>query len=699
MSVSLAPAYPSAGYFPAEITTVLKQRRLQQQEIAESCMAERAEGKPAPCSQVLNISLFFDGTNNHGDSDDKASPACSSNVRRLFHATIGDAKTVASGYFKHYMQGVGTEFKKIGENGPSSSGLSFATGGERRILWGLTRLIDSLQLAVGLDEYKDKDALGVIQKMEFTYEEAENGLKVKKPTSLSDRQAAMKEGMAEVLKKLAQPDFKPQVLKIKLCVYGFSRGAAEARAFLWRLNEQMPDETFFGIPLEVKFLGIFDTVASVGLTELAPGAKGHLDWGGDMALPDKTWLQHCEHMVSAHEQRLCFPLDSVGNSASGGYPSCVKGEWVYPGMHSDVGGGYPPNDQGKARGEQGMLLSQLPLNHMYRLAFDAGAPLKVNAVALTEGAAADKAKLELLQKQEPWRFMDKDTRELFDVEPELLKRFNAWRAASKASSSLTAILQEQTAQINAWRIERYAGGLQGRGGQGQQNADYFKYAQSQRETPSWAVDQEKAAWGRQSRKGSASEVTMAPPTSGVYSTQDKRFVQVPIPQDKLSEMDKAYIGKLFTPNLSKEYEPTQDGTQLRVGAKDFTDDYLGKISVGLNPVGWLATMFTAASRMFSKDCTGKERALLIEKSEKFYPNLKDNADLMALYDEHVHDSRAWFMYSALGKLEPHGSYWRYRTVFFTHDDNKKLICESDEANEAFQKELQRREQVKAFTQR
>ncbi|OBU85639.1 hypothetical protein MY55_15820 [Chromobacterium subtsugae] len=552
---------------------------------------------------------------------------------------------------------------------------------------------------MGIGKYDDDKALDVIQRMEFTYEEVENGLKVKKPTSLSDRQAAMKEGMTKVLNKLAQPDFKPQLLKIKLCVYGFSRGAAEARAFLWRLNEQMPDGTFFGIPLEVKFLGIFDTVASVGLTELAPGATGHLDWGGDMALPDKAWLLCCAHMVSAHEQRLCFPLDSVGNSASGGYPSCVQGEWVYPGMHSDVGGGYPPNDQGKARGEQGLLLSQLPLNHMYRLAFDAGAPLKINAAVLQEGAAADKAKLAVLQKQESWRFMSQEVIGLFSTKPLLEVRFNAWREASKASGSLTAILQEQTAQINAWRIERYAGGLKCQGGQGQQNADYFKYAQAKRETPSWAIDQENAAWSKQSSTGRADEVHMTPPTWKLPSAQERRFVDVPIPEDKLSDMDKAYIGKPFTPNLSKVYEPTRDGTQLQAGAKDFSDDYQGKISVGFNPVGWLATMFTAVSRMFSKDCTGKERALLIDKSEKLYPDVKDNAELMALYDEHVHDSRAWFMYSALSKLEPNGSYWRYRTVFFVHDDNKKLICESDEANEAFKKELERREQVKAFTQR
>ncbi|QKJ52031.1 DUF2235 domain-containing protein [Providencia rettgeri] len=40
-------------------------------------------------------------------------------------------------------------------------------------------------------------------------------------------------------------------------------------------------------------------------------------------------------------------------------------EMVYPGMHSDVGGGYPLNDQGKARERADHLLSQIVLHDLY----------------------------------------------------------------------------------------------------------------------------------------------------------------------------------------------------------------------------------------------------------------------------------------------------------------------------------------------
>ncbi|WP_333783010.1 hypothetical protein [Chitiniphilus purpureus] len=44
-------------------------------------------------------------------------------------------------------------------------------------------------------------------------------------------------------------------------------------------------------------------------------------------------------------------------------------------MHSDVGGGYPPKDQGRAVGGDHEKLSQLPLAQMYREALIAGVPL------------------------------------------------------------------------------------------------------------------------------------------------------------------------------------------------------------------------------------------------------------------------------------------------------------------------------------
>ncbi|USC54991.1 DUF2235 domain-containing protein [Klebsiella pneumoniae] len=146
---------------------------------------------------------------------------------------------------------------------------------------------------------------------------------------------------------------KPKLLGIKLYVYGFSRGAASARAFVNWLSELLPGGRRKGskpelclksgdvkIRLSIEFLGLLDTVASVGIANIAPFAEGHMGWAdGTMELPDNGLIKKCTHLVSSHEQRLCFPLDSICRS-DGTYPSYAT-EVVYPGMHSDIGGGIP----------------------------------------------------------------------------------------------------------------------------------------------------------------------------------------------------------------------------------------------------------------------------------------------------------------------------------------------------------------------
>ncbi|RMC94648.1 DUF2235 domain-containing protein [Aquitalea palustris] len=664
MPALIAPAFPEAGYLPTRLDEVIANRSQQQQQVDAAHCQARQEGQPSPCVQVLNISLFFDGTNNHGDSDDKANPVNSSNVRRLFNASIGSLDGRDWGYYSYYMQGVGTVFKEIGEDKPSSSGLSFAAGGEDRILWGLTRLVDALRRAYSAQNEKldAEDAYALVKAMQYSYVESEHGVKQQRSTTRQERRELMQQQLAPLLAK-RQNGYKPEILSIKLYVYGFSRGAAEARAFIWRLREQLDEgcESLCGIPLSVEFLGLFDTVAAVGLTELAPGAEGHMGWAdGTMKLPPEAHLpRRCAHLVSAHEQRLCFALDSIA-IANRSYPACTLGEWVYPGMHSDVGGGYPPGDQGKAREGQGMLLSQLPLLHMYRLAFDAGAPLQVNK-ELLHGSAE---RIAQLQQREQWRFMDKSIAELYFLDSILKQRFEAWRQQASASSSLEDILQFQTAQITAWRIARYAGGLHEKGGPGYENAPFYQHS---RDTPSWQAEAEKDAWKKQSKQGKSQAVTL----------------EAPVKNGKPTDGNKTY-----TPNINKEYEATQDKTQLKEGAKDFADDYVGRTTLSFNVIGGLATFFTGISRVFSDDC-GEELVMLREDGEGLYNAVTQNPELMALYDEHVHDSRAWFMHAALAKREPHGTYLRYRTVFFTDgNSNKQLICRSPRVTDIKRKELE-----------
>jgi hypothetical protein len=67
---------------------------------------------------------------------------------------------------------------------------------------------------------------------------------------------------------------------------------------------------------------------------------------------------------AAHELRRRFPLDSTRIDA--GYPDNTVEIW-YPGVHSDVGGGYSPQYQGRQN-----TVSRFALNQMFDLAFAGG---------------------------------------------------------------------------------------------------------------------------------------------------------------------------------------------------------------------------------------------------------------------------------------------------------------------------------------
>ena len=160
-ALAMTPEFPEKGLLPSHPQQVadngIAQRKVERQIAAETERAALAAHRVyigPPCMDVLNITLCFDGTNNHEPSDKLSKPPTTSNVARLFHASLGDMEgqppTLVSdeAFYRYYIPGVGTEFKEIHEFGPSSSGLSMATGGENRINWALTRLLDVLKKSV-----------------------------------------------------------------------------------------------------------------------------------------------------------------------------------------------------------------------------------------------------------------------------------------------------------------------------------------------------------------------------------------------------------------------------------------------------------------------------------------------------------------------------------------------------------------------
>ena len=700
-SVWLPPAFPMEGRLPRRVGQV-------QQNILRQCEQERgyhdalclAAGRRVmpPCCKTVHISLFFDGTgNNLNDDLYISSTPHPTNIARLFRATVGDGYAGGTGhsdkaqrltdaagtgngqYFKYYMPGVGTPFAEVGDLDYTAAGLAGAWFGEERINWGLLMLIDALRRTLGLPRLDNASlkaavqAMGTLPSLEFNGQANRAGVfskqlkAIEKPLRLA----------------LAQPNpGTSKLLGIKLYVYGFSRGAAAARAFVSWLNELMRYRPFLKlddleIPLSVEYLGLLDTVASVGIADIMPGANGHMSWAdGNQELPGGGLVKRCLHLAAGFEQRLCFPLESIRRE-SGSYP-VNSVEVIYPGVHSDLGGGYPPGDQGKAIGrDDRLLLSQIALNDLYADAFAHGAPLKVPEDTLPIGL-----------RHELWRAMGFDVVEEFRIASVLVNRFNAWRQMTlglppvsqplsteqiesyqplTSTTTLEQAAREQLGWITAWRIDRYAFASL------KQKTFYLQAT----DTEADAVVRKQAESDRNKKQA---------------AVKSRRKEQLALERSGRAQL------KPQEPGV-KDFDADMGQTQLREAAEEFGDAYrdpdhlassLSRVLPANAPPVVVLRIITADVRVEGRQMKAAGRARV---SQLFPPpagqrnhwdektrgpvdetgNASQPAGLLrALFDDQVHDSRAWFLYSPLFGREPMGSYFRERMVFFGEASRREL---------------------------
>jgi hypothetical protein len=186
--------------------------------------------------------------------------------------------------------------------------------------------------------------------------------------------------------------------------------------------------------VQFDFLGLFDTVASVGLGNTLGNSAvgrfldGHSAWAdAEDSLRIPTGIK-CLHLVAAHELRRSFPLDSI--SVKGTLPDACE-EVVLPGVHSDVGGGYCPGEQGRGTDPNGDdMLSRIPLLIMYKAARLNGVPLKLEV-------ANEPAKAR------------------FALRAETIAAFNAYLSScSQIDGPLHLLMREQARKQMEWRLVR-----------------------------------------------------------------------------------------------------------------------------------------------------------------------------------------------------------------------------------------------------
>lgn len=378
------------------------------------------------CKTRLYFGFFFDGTKNNYKSN--AATKSQSNVARLYDAfpgksvkgvlpwdsdwttTIGDY----SHFFRAYAPGVSTPFPEVDNAGDGMPGAVAGIGGDERIIWMLIQAINNVhryfmndKVLVSPDETRRLVSRLILERYTL-----DGMLPLNGRPSKGGRYDRPREEFEKILlrlhdavrlhwvdKKTCLPSKKePGIVKeIRISVFGFSRGATQARAFsnwfkaLCRLDASLcsasSDQTLGGFPITFDFLGLFDTVASVGLGNTLGSSyfgyafDGHGYWAdADMSLRIPTGIRKCVHFIAAHEIRRSFPVDSI--SVNGVLPPGCE-EIVFPGVHSDVGCGYAPCEQGKGIDPDGSdMISRISLIEMYKAAKLAGVPFHLELAPL-----------------------------------------------------------------------------------------------------------------------------------------------------------------------------------------------------------------------------------------------------------------------------------------------------------------------------
>jgi len=371
-----------------------------------------------PCQKMVRIGLFFDGTSNNKYRDEPNQ--AHTNVVKLFNAhkdIKGEGYQKDSSCFSFYIPGVGTRFPENQEWKETQEGKAMGKGGQARILYGILRVYDAVYRAFnyGAPLYEEAQ---LTAKLKSYTRDVENNYDKEYPQHERRRRwfTELRDELNDRLQAQRDIIIQPRIPKIRVAVFGFSRGAIEARSFSYWLHAALEEKsTLAGMPIEINFLGLFDSVASVGLPHSVAQTTpfrfidGHFSWASETLTPFPSLVKQTLHYIAAHEQRMNFPVTRVqGNNVQ---------EVLYPGVHSDVGGGYAPKEQGRGM-TVGQMVSQVPLLHMHKIARLAGVPLVT------------------------YRQMASDLQADYALSPELVANWNAYMAAGDFAGTYESQVRE-----------------------------------------------------------------------------------------------------------------------------------------------------------------------------------------------------------------------------------------------------------------
>ena len=152
-------------------------------------------------------------------------------------------------------------------------------------------------------------------------------------TGVESRVTEALEGIAGQLRDWAHAHPLARLEGVEFDLFGFSRGAAAVRHLANLLHADGGRVLAVTCDITINFIGLFDTVAAIIAPlqgDFDPADERHgglrLGLGEDIA-------RHVVQLVAGDEQRHNFPLVSSAHDI------------VLPGVHSNIGGGYPNSTQ------------------------------------------------------------------------------------------------------------------------------------------------------------------------------------------------------------------------------------------------------------------------------------------------------------------------------------------------------------------
>lgn len=225
-------------------------------------------------------------------------------------------------------------------------------------LWGNYKKKNAIYIeGVGTNDFEDDETDG------YAFGAEETGIKAKAKSGCTT--------MAEKIKAAKDANPAGNLVTLTLDVFGFSRGAAAARNFVHEVSKSIirndPNSKKYGLlgtelgkigingdklNIKIRFLGLFDTVSSYSEDTWTtnPNFKNDII---ELNLDDITKAQKIVHFVSEDEHREYFDLTNVA------YDRVVNGikkvpvfygiEKQFPGVHSDIGGGYESGQEKKSK--------------------------------------------------------------------------------------------------------------------------------------------------------------------------------------------------------------------------------------------------------------------------------------------------------------------------------------------------------------